>query len=107
MSEPQSAEAVRAGDRACGPGMTSFSVDVMTCSFCPWKTDGHHGRALLDWVDHMGTVHPVYWAQRNAVVGAIYGRGQYDTNYDEACGRLAQIVLGALGLTPDKTGEGT
>ena len=84
----------------------SFSVDIVTCSFCPWKTDGHKPLALVAWTEHMAARHPVYWSQRNAVVEAIYGRGQYDTNYDEACGRLAMIVLGALGLTPDKTGEG-
>lgn len=89
------------------PSCGGFNVDVMTCSFCSWKTDGHKPLALVAWVDHMAADHPVYWAQRNAIVAALYGRGTYDTNYDEACGRLAQVVLDAIGLTPDKTGEGT
>lgn len=85
--------------------MDGFSVDIVTCSFCTWEADGHQPGALAAWEQHMATVHPVYWAQRNAVVAAIRGHGTYDTNYPEACGRLAQLMLNAIGLTPDKTGE--
>jgi hypothetical protein len=84
-----------------------FTVDIMKCSFCPWKADGHQSGAVAAWQAHMAAAHPVYWGQRNAVADAIAGRGTYDTGYAEARGRLAQIVLAALGLTPDITGEGT
>lgn len=74
-------------------------TEHLRCDFCPWTRPGPIGQPE-PWADHMAGAHPEYWAQRNAVVTALIGRGTYDTNYRQACGRLAQITLRALELTP-------
>lgn len=80
-----------------------FHVDVVTCSFCRWKADGHQPDALAAWEAHMKSTHPVYWDQRNTVAATLraYGvKGHGD------CGRLAMAVLTSLSMTPDMTREG-
>jgi hypothetical protein len=79
-----------------------FRVDTLTCSFCPWKADGHQPDAGQIWQDHMAAGHPLYWARRNTVATTLLAHG---VTYHGDCGRLAQAVLTALELTPDHTGE--
>lgn len=86
--------------------MNTFSVDVLTCSFCSWTSNGRDSNAIKRWEEHMSNEHSEYWQKRNAIVDMIANTGSYDTGHGEgptlACGRLAYMALSALGLTPNK-----
>jgi hypothetical protein len=87
--------------------MTSGITNYIACDFDRWRVPASSmddPGALAQWAEHMATAHPEYWAMRNAVVARLANTGTYDTGHGEgptdACGRLAQLALDALGLTP-------
>lgn len=83
-----------------------MGVDITACSFCGWQRGGD---SVPAWRSHMAEDHVEVYATQILIVDAIRGHGTYDTNYEDACLRLAGNITRAMYADPvaDLADEGT